>query len=153
MKTVIDVQESQSFRLLWDYEALMWLRENIQGSPVVAEGARAEPYRSLRGRVATYTGLPIIIGYPWHQKQQRSYLHVDLVGRRERDVNLLFDTPDSRTAQEILERYDVQLVYVGDLERILYSSAGIDKFDQMTETGILRLLYANEGVKIFEVAQ
>jgi uncharacterized membrane protein len=62
MKAVSDVQQGQTFRLLWEYEALMWLRDNIEGSPVVAEGARAEPYRSLRSRVATYTGLPIIIG-------------------------------------------------------------------------------------------
>jgi uncharacterized membrane protein len=153
MKNVTDVQEGLSFPLLWDYEALMWLRDNIDGSPVVVEGAKAQPYRSLRGRVATYTGLPIVIGYPWHQKQQRSFLKVDLIGQRERDVNNLYETTDPWLASEILDRYDVSLVYVGDLERALYSHAGIEKFDQMENMGLLQRIYANEGVIIYRVVR
>ncbi len=145
--------EAVSFPLEWDYEALLWLRENIQGSPVVVEGAKAPPYRSLRGRVATYTGLPIVIGYPWHQKQQRSFLQVDVVAKREQDVDNLFSTTDPWLAQSILDRYDVSLVYVGDLERVYYSPAGIAKFDQMTDMGLLRPVYANAGVTIYEVVR
>jgi uncharacterized membrane protein len=139
--------------LKWDYQALMWLRENIVGSPVVAEGANAPPYRSLRGRVATYTGLPIIIGYPWHQKQQRSFLTVDVIGQRERDVNNLYETPDPWTAKTVLDRYDVSLVYVGQLERVHYPAAGIEKFTQMAGMGLLRVVYSNDGVTIYEVVR
>jgi uncharacterized membrane protein len=80
-------------------------------------------------------------------------LKVDLVGLRERDVNRLFDAPDPLTALEILERYDVALIYVGYLERADYSAAGIGKFDRMTEAGSLRLIFSNEGVNIYEVVQ
>jgi uncharacterized membrane protein len=159
MTVVNDVQygpgapDGLSFPLLWDYQALMWLRENIHGSPVVAEGAQAPPYRSLRGRVATYTGLPIIIGYPWHQKQQRSFLTVDLIGQRERDVNQLYSTPDPWSAKEILDRYDVSLVYLGDLERASYDPAGIEKFANMVKIGLLRPVYTNKGVTIYEVVR
>jgi uncharacterized membrane protein len=159
MRSVTDVQfgdgapDGLRFPLLRDYEALMWLRENVQGSPVVAEGAKAPPYRSLRGRVATYTGLPIIIGYPWHQTQQRSFVKEDLIGKREQDVNDLYNTPDPEAAQEILDRYDVSLVYVGDLERAHYVPAGIEKFAQMAEMGLLRSIYANEGVTIYKVVR
>lgn len=159
MRAVTDTQfgpgapDGYSYPLRWDYEALMWLRENIQGSPVVVEGAKAPPYRSLRGRVATYTGLPIVIGYSWHQKQQRSFLTTDLIGQRERDVNKLYDTPDPWTAQEVLNRYDVSLVYVGDLERIHYAPAGIDKFDRMAEMGLLNPVFSNQGVTIYTVVR
>jgi YYY domain-containing protein len=157
IKAVSDTQyspatpEGYRFPLLWDYQALMWLRENVHGSPVVAEGAKAPPYRSLRARVATYTGLPIIIGYPWHQKQQRSFLKNDVIGQRERDVDNLYDSSDPWLAKEILDRYDVSLVYVGDLERIYYAPAGIAKFAKMAEMGLLRPVYANEGVTIYDV--
>jgi uncharacterized membrane protein len=137
--------------LQWEYDALIWLRQNVQGTPVVAEGAKAQPYRSLRGRVATYTGLPIIIGYPWHQKQQRSFLKTDLIDKREWDVNSLFATPDPWFAKKILDRYDVSLVYLGDLERITYDPAGIEKFDRMVDLGLLQPVYANPGVTIFRV--
>jgi uncharacterized membrane protein len=120
---------------------------------VVAEGAKAQPYRSLRARVATYTGLPIIIGYPWHEKQQHSILKADVVDRRERDVNDLYGTPDPWHAKEILDRYDVQLVYLADLEKVSYDAAGIAKFDQMVEMGLLRQIYSNPGVTIYEVVR
>lgn len=159
MRSVTDVQfgegapEGLRFPLQRDYEALMWLRENVQGSPVVAEGAKAPPYRSLRGRVATYTGLPIIIGYPWHQTQQRSFVQTDLIGQRERDVNNLYSTSDPWLAQEILDRYDVSLVYVGDLERAHYAPVGIAKFAQMADMGLLSAIYTNEGVTIYKVVR
>jgi YYY domain-containing protein len=159
MKSVSDTQfgpgapEGLTFPLLWDYQALMWLRENVEGSPVVAEGAKAPPYRSLRARVATYTGLPIIIGYPWHEKQQRSFVKTDLVDRRERDVNVLFDTTDPWLADEILRRYDVEYVYLGDLERAHYLPEGIEKFAKMVDMGLLQPVYANEGVSIYAVVR
>jgi len=158
MKAVTDLQYGPSapdghrFPLNWDYEALMWLRENVDGSPVVAEGARAQPYRSQRGRVATYTGLPIIIGYPWHLRQQRTFLPIDVIGQRERDVDQLFDTTNMQLARAILDRYDVGLIYVGDLERVSYSPEGINKFDDMVRNGWLRSVYSNPGVTIYEVA-
>ena len=78
---------------------------------------------------------------------------VDLISRREHDVNDLYDSADPWLAKEILDRYDVSLVYVGDLERIHYSAAGIDKFTQMAEMGLLRPIYANEGGTIYEVVR
>jgi uncharacterized membrane protein len=158
MTVVNDVQygpgapEGRNFPLQWDYEALSWLRENVAtGSPVVAEGTQAPPYRSLRGRVATYTGLPIILGYPWHQRQQRSFLTADLIGQRERDVDHLYGTPDPWSAKQILDRYDVAYVYVGDLERVSYNPVGIEKFEKMAEIGLLRPVYSNPGVTIYQV--
>jgi len=159
MKHIEDVQygpgapEGLRFSLQWDYDALMWLRENVAGSPAVMEGAKAQAYRSLRDRVATYTGLPIVIGYDWHQRQQRSFLKVDLIGRRIADVNLFYDTPDPWLARQILDRYAVSYVYLGDLERVTYDPAGIQKFDQMEQTGLLRPVYENPGVTIYQVSQ
>jgi uncharacterized membrane protein len=120
---------------------------------VVVEGANAPPYRSLRGRVATYTGLPIVIGYPWHQKQQRSFVKADMIGQRERDVDSLYNTTDPWLAKAILDRYDVSLLYVGDLERVHYTPRGIEKFAEMTEMGLLQPIYSNEGVTIYEVVR
>ena len=137
--------------LEWEYQALMWLRENVDGSPVVAEGAIAPPYRSQRARVATYTGLPIIIGYPWHMRQQRTFLSVDVIAQRERDVNQLYNTPDPWLAKEILDRYDVSLLIVGAQERADYDPIGIAKFEHMAQTGLLRSVYSNTGVTIYQV--
>ena len=67
-------EQGQEYSFRDEYDALIWMQDNIKGTPVVAESAAAPEYRSLRNRVTTYTGLPAIIGYNWHQKQQRSIL-------------------------------------------------------------------------------
>ncbi len=53
-----------------DEEAFAWLRRSVVGSPVVLE-ASVPPYR-WGSRVSVYTGLPTVIGWDWHQRQQRS---------------------------------------------------------------------------------
>ncbi|MCP4422770.1 MAG: hypothetical protein GY805_39680, partial [Chloroflexi bacterium] len=58
--------------LSFDYEALKWMQRNIPGSPVIAEGYSDNYYRSATNRVAMYTGLPGIIGWSGHQRQQRA---------------------------------------------------------------------------------
>jgi uncharacterized membrane protein len=55
-----------------DFAGINWLLDNVQGSPVIAEGL--SPLYHWRSRVSNYTGLPSIIGWDWHQKQQRGEL-------------------------------------------------------------------------------
>ena len=57
--------------LRWDWDGIQWLRKNVQGSPVIAE-ANTDPHNYRWGsRISIYTGLPTIIGWGWHQTQQR----------------------------------------------------------------------------------
>ncbi|HET7768733.1 MAG TPA: DUF2298 domain-containing protein, partial [Chloroflexota bacterium] len=129
-----------------DYAAIHWLLENVQGSPVIVE-AQVPEYR-WGSRVAKYTGLPSVLGWRWHQAQQRG-TYAPLVDQRMRDVQSLFNDPSTSRATSLLSRYGVRYVYVGDLERAYYSAAGLAKFDQMTET--LRPVYREGGVTIYEV--
>lgn len=63
------------FRLAGDLRAIEWLWDNVPGSPVIAE-AQA-PLYSWGSRVSIYTGLPTIVGWDWHQSQQRAGLAHD----------------------------------------------------------------------------
>jgi uncharacterized membrane protein len=64
--------QPQRVHLADDYEAIQWMWRNIDGSPVVAEAHSGNPYRSIGSRISMYTGLPTIVGWDWHQRQQRS---------------------------------------------------------------------------------
>ena len=69
------------------------MQRYIEGSPVIAEAHSGNPYRSIGNRVAMYTGLPAIVGWDWHQRQQRAVLPGDLVSSRidDRDGALLWE--------------------------------------------------------------
>lgn len=134
-----------------EYDALRWMQQNIEGSPVIAEAFGGNPYRSIANRVAMYTGLPAIVGWDWHQRQQRNVVPDTLISRRIQDVNALFTTTDLAQAKEILDRYDVSYVYVGELERTYYWPDGIDKFEQMVSIGLLDIAYRDDNVTIYKV--
>jgi uncharacterized membrane protein len=144
---------SVTISLADDYEALRWMQRNIEGSPVVAEAHSSNPYRSIANRVSMYTGLPAIVGWDWHQRQQRAVVPGSLVTNRILDVNTLYNTPNIEQAQMILDKYDVSYIYVGELEHNYYWPEGIAKFQQMAASGALEIVYQDEAVTIYEVQE
>jgi YYY domain-containing protein len=134
-----------------DYAAIRWIQDNIKGSPVIMEGLGRHEYL-WANRISVYTGLPTVMGWRWHQVQQRfGVLPATTVEWRRSDVNECYNTTDVSSAQEILARYGVRYIYVGQYEWAYYDPAGLDKFDQMAGDGLLQVVYDAQGVKIYEV--
>jgi YYY domain-containing protein len=133
-----------------DYEALIWMQDNIQGSPVVLE-AWANLYR-WGSRVSVYTGLPTVIGWDWHQNQQRPG-YGELISKRRADVDAMFDPArDFASIRPLLDKYNVQYIYIGPLERIYYGDAGVAKFAEAADQGLLERVYDQNGVTIYRYA-
>ena len=141
---------SQEIPLSGDYAAIRWMQDNVQGSPVIMEGLGHREYL-WSNRVSVYTGLPAVIGWRWHQVQQRALLPAEMVDWRRIDVSECYNTTDVARAREILARYGVGYVYVGAYERAYYNPAGLSKFEAMAAQGLLRVVYDAQGVKIYEV--
>ena len=139
----------EPIELRWDYEAIRWLQDNVLGTPVALEGHGIQ--YCWNSRVAQYTGLPTVLGWPWHQQQQRG--DGEIVRRRARDVETLYSTPSHDRALELLEEYGVEYIVVGALERGYYGERGIAKFDAMVERGSLILAYANDGARVYRVVR
>ncbi len=130
-----------------DYGGILWLLENVQGSPVILEGLGEREYL-WQSRISIYTGLPAVVGWRWHEVQQGMGEEVD---RRHWYVRECYNTPDPDRALAILRQYGVRYVYVGPYERLYYDAAGLSKFDGMVVRGLLRVVYDREGVRIYEV--
>lgn len=141
--------QNQDLALSQDYDAIQWIRENIKGSPVIAE-ASYELYR-WNDRVSINTGLPTIVGWDWHTKQQYSLLDGAIIDQRKQDIANLYNDADPTTALQLIRRYNVSFVYVGPLERVLYDPAGLSKFEAMSNTGTLSKVYDSNGVQIYKV--
>ena len=132
-----------------DFEGIRWLLENVDGSPVTLEGQT--PLYRWGGRVSVYTGLPGVVGWEWHQIQQRG-VHGREVSRRVDDVDTIYSTRSTQEAERLLRKYDVSYVYVGQLERLYYPEAGIRKFDDGM-AGVLERVYAGELATIYWVVR
>ena len=110
--------------------------------------AHLEQY-SWGSRIAIYTGLPTILGWPWHQIQQR-FAYIRQIDARARDVHRAYATVDRGVAMEVMRRYGVAYVVVGELERLTYPAAGLAKFEAMAEAGTLSKVYDNGKTAIFQ---
>ncbi|HUW96545.1 MAG TPA: DUF2298 domain-containing protein, partial [Anaerolineae bacterium] len=137
--------ESNHIQLVYDHQAIDWFLENVKGTLVVAE-APLPYYREFGLKVASYTGLPTLLGA--HQNEQRYDWQV---GPRSDDANNLYRTTDLQEARQLISRMHVTYIYVGQLERSVYPTEGLEKFEELRTAGELALVYENPGVRVYEV--
>ncbi len=126
METAVYTQDGFTMDLEEDYAAIRWMQDNVSGSPVILEGNATE-YK-WGNRFTVYTGLPGVIGWNYHQRQQRGPIS-EQVWERVREVSHFYDTDDLEKVESLLARYQVTYVIVGQMERGMYDSAGIEKFE------------------------
>lgn len=124
-----------------EYAALLWLRDNVPGEPVILEAVGGA--YSNYGRVSASTGLPTVIGWANHEWQWRGSDHPE-PGPREKAVPEMYNNPDWATVRDMLTTYQVEYVYVGSLERSNYSEEGLAKFAQYMDVA-----YQNNSVIIY----
>ena len=127
-----------------DYEAINWLKENIKGQPVILE-AVGESYTDF-GRVSSNTGLPTVVGWTVHEWLWRgSY---DGPGARDAEVRKIYESADAKNAKELLTKYKIEYVFVGNLERQKYAGLLEEKFAKMG-----KVVFENEGTKIYHLSK
>jgi len=133
-----------------DYDAIQWMKKNIKNyrrPPVILE-SYGDEYTEY-ARVSTLTGFPTVLGWPGHELQWRGSW--DEQGKRIADIDKIYNSHDIQEVKLLLDKYNVEYVYVGTLERVgasrkgPYDSGGLAKFD-----GFMNVAYANFGVSIYK---
>jgi uncharacterized membrane protein len=144
MKDALYYDMEEILDLSVDYNAIRWAQENIQGTPVIVE-AQVPEYR-WSSRFATYTGLPAVMGWRWHQTQQRGSAQPNLLSWRMADVPMFYLTSDADEAKRFIENYQVKYIILGQLERAYYPGAGLHKFVELD--GILWNKVYEDGLAV-----
>ncbi len=122
-----------------EYEALMWIRENIPGNPIFLE-KYAHAYKWYP-RVATVAHKRVVLGWTSHMRQ---YLY--FVEERAADIDLIYTTSDLEQCLELLKAYNVDYVYIGSIEKESYPN-GLVKFSKTP----FEQVYENDVVQIIKV--
>ena len=86
-----------------------------------------------------------MIGWDWHQRQQRVG-YASTVSSRRIEVDRFFDTPLRGTAISLLDKYDIRYVYIGEMERAKYAEAGLEKFKKLDINGLDQVYPTSEMI-------
>jgi YYY domain-containing protein len=140
--------EGRDLRLQDDASGIRWMLEHVVGSPVVLEGNA--PLYHWGSRFSMFTGLPTVLGWDWHQKQQR-WGYQAQVEQRQREVRAAYDSPDIAPLRTLIDKYSVGFIVVGGVERAYYSPLGLAKFEAMVGNG-LEVAYRTGELTIYRVA-
>jgi len=140
-RTTLDGFAFLKFGRPGEYDAIQWLSTNVTGRPVIME-AVGDSFQEF-GRVSAYTGLPTVLGWQGHEWQWRGSFAPQ--GSRAADVDAAYSTTDVQAAKATVEKYGVELVYVGPLERQKYQAPVLDKFRQFMDVA-----YENAEVTIYQ---
>jgi YYY domain-containing protein len=124
-----------------DVLAIRWLNRNVHGHPTILEAAGADFDPAGHGRVSVYTGLPTVLGWLGHEIQWGRR-----PGTRWTDVRTIYSTRDNSEARRLLSRYDVEYVFVGQLERADFPAVGLAKFERLG-----RVVYRAGTTEIFRI--
>lgn len=143
--TNIITREGLALDLAADTEMIDWLRNNVEGSPIVVEAVG--PSYQWFGRVTALTGLPAVVGWDWHQKQQRGTFAPQIDERRGA-VTAFYRDGDAFAAEQFLTRYDVEYVIVGSTERATMTPNAAAMLDSMPS---LSMVFSNDVSSIYRV--
>ncbi len=133
-----------------DFEAIRWMQDNVKGSPVIVEASVPE-YR-WGTRFTIYTGLPGVVGWNWHQRQQRAITPSEWVSDRVDEIGIFYRTTNLELAGQFLRLYNVRYIILGQLERAYFPGAGLAKFER--ENGNLwKEVFRTGDTVIYEVLE
>ncbi len=107
-----------------DLEAITWLKMREEKPPPVILEADGESYSDY-GRISMATGYATILGWHVHQLLWRG--DSEEVARRAAEVAMVYGGEDLKETRQILAKYNVSYIIVGDLERDKYP--GLDVAD------------------------
>ena len=105
-----------------DMEAIRWIESSIAPGAVVLE-SQGSGY-SLDDRVSVFAATRTVIG--WHTHEWLWHDSLDAVRDREADVKKIYTSDNVNEVKMLLDKYDVEYIFVGSREYEWYREEGMD---------------------------
>lgn len=110
-----------------DAPMIAWLNKNVKGHSVVLE-ANGDSYSDYE-RVSVLTGLQTVSGWYVHEWLWRG--DTEAIKQRNEDIKTIYTSRDVAMVEALIEQYDIDYIYVGNLER--------EKFEVVADDVLLDL--------------
>ena len=132
-----------------DAAAIRWLNDNVTGDPVVLE-ANGDSYSDYE-RVSAMTGLPTVLGWYVHEWLWRD--DTGALNERAQEVETIYTSTNQEEVKALLEKYQVEYIFVGAREREKYESLNESMLqslgnvvfsDEQSQTYVLQVAFSGQ---------
>lgn len=132
-----------------DAAAIRWLNDNVTGDSVVLE-ANGDSYSDYE-RVSAMTGLPTVLGWYVHEWLWRD--DTGALNERAQEVETIYTSTNQEEVKALLEKYQVEYIFVGAREREKYESLNESMLqslgnvvfsDEQSQTYVLQVAFSGQ---------
>lgn len=147
-----DISNPSTFVRRSDMEAAKWIKKNLPLNAIIQAESNYPGIDNQYEPKYCYSFVPIFAERrtamgEWKVSSQE-HSTTGEVGKRFHSIKKMFSTTSLNECIEILERYNIDYIYVGELEKYLYPE-GIKKFYQNKRN--FEQVYSLNGVEIFQI--
>lgn len=133
-----------------DSALIYFMRQELRGFPIIAEWYTAE--YQWNSRISVQTGLSSVVGWANHMRQQYSRM-VPLVTERIADMQQLYRSENPTEIANLIEKYQIDYIVVGQLELGYGSPITFALLDQMAQAGTLEVAYRVGETVLYRVVR
>lgn len=126
-----------------------WLKSNaIKGSIILESCIPNEIYS---GRISSYSGLSNIINWPNKQRIAYSKSMENEITNRVNDVNTIYSEPKKSKIINLIKKYNIKYIYVGELENKTYPIESLKDFESIGKIVYTSSDTSEKGSIIYEI--
>jgi uncharacterized membrane protein len=126
--------------------AIEWIRTHVPVDAMVVQGIGI-PYHANTARISAATGRPTLLGWDGHEGQWRGKAFGVMAAGRQEALELIYRSGSPEQIAEVLNRWEIDYVYVGRTERSQYeiTPRGEERLAQ-----VMKLVFAQDDVRIYQ---
>ena len=112
-----------------DYESIQWIKENIEKDKIILESISLSSSYTHHSRISVFTGNPTVLGWSSHEwiwRANKDYSCPQEVLNRKTDIYTIYTTDDIDKAKELIKKYNISYIYIGEIEYKDYSDINLN---------------------------